>query len=310
LEIYRYTPKTKIGKPAAIALGFFDGVHEGHRRLLETAKKSAKEKKLVFTVFTFPSENALKGADILYSTEEKLKIFEELGVEAVILADFPSVATLSAEEFITASLISDMNCQVAVAGFDFRFGRGASGDARLLSSTLSLMGKECIIEDEHKINGEKISTSLIKNLLAEGRVGEAGELLGMPYFISCKAEHGNGVGKRLGFPTVNSGFEKHTPPLKRGVYRTAAEISGRLYTAVTNIGVCPTFSERALHQETHIVGYSGDLYDEEIRIFFLGYLREEKRFQSEKDLILQIEVDKNRAIKENGELKWQAIGPN
>ena len=308
MKIYKYTPGTKLCTDTAIALGFFDGVHVGHRRLLETAEKIAKEKNLLFTVFTFPAENALKGEGVLYSTEDKLEIFEELGVEAVVLADFASVASISAEDFITCSLISDMGCRAAIAGFDFKFGKGAVGDASLLSERLFAHGRECIIEDEHRINGEKISTSLIKGLLSEGRVDEAAVLLGMPYFISCTAEHGNGVGKKLGFPTVNSGFENHLPPIRRGVYRTATEISGRLYNGITNVGSCPTFDERALHAETHIIGYSGDLYGKKIRIFFLGYLREEKRFEDEKDLILQIEVDKNRAIKENGELKWQAIG--
>ncbi len=305
MKIYEYTPGKKVGiGPALIALGFFDGVHIGHRSLLLTAREAAKQKNLTFTVFTFPAENALKGSGALYSTKEKLSLLESLGVEAVIMAEFRSVCEISAEDFVKNSLIEDMSCAVAVAGYDFRFGRGATGNAAMLSQILFDCGRECIIEREHKINGEKISTTKIKDMLNEGDVGGAWEFLGEPYRMTALVLHGMGMGKSLGFPTVNTSSQH----LKKGVYRTVAEIRGVRYNSITNVGTCPTFTERALHAETYIIDYSGDLYGEEIRIFFLGYMRDEMVFPSEKELILQINVDKNRAIKENGDLKWQEIG--
>ena len=308
MEIYEYTPGKSVGiGPSVIALGFFDGVHLGHRSLLKTAKTAAEKRGLTFAVFTFPAEDGFKGGAI-YSTKEKLTLFESLGVEAVIMTRFNSVSAISAEDFVLHSLIEDMSCRVAVAGYDYRFGKGASGNAAVLSEILSLRGRECIVEDEHKINGEKISTTKIKELLSMGNVSEACEFLGAPYRICSTVEHGNGVGASLGFPTVNTEIPPQSFFLKRGVYRTVAEIRGVCYNSVTNVGTCPTFQERQLHAETYITDYSGNLYGEQIRIFFLGYLREEKAFSSEKELIMQINVDKNRAIKENGDLKWQEIG--
>ncbi|MBE6645677.1 MAG: riboflavin biosynthesis protein RibF [Ruminococcaceae bacterium] len=310
MKIYRYTPGTDLGQKTVVALGFFDGVHEGHRRLLATARDAAEKNGLRFTVFTFESKVGFKGNSVIYSTEEKMSIFESLGVETVVLADFSEISSICAEKFVKDCLFRDMGCRLAVAGSDFCYGKGRGGNSKTLADTLRTLGAECIIEEEHKIDGEKISTTKIKELLALGRVKEASKYLGFPYHIVCGVERGRGVGRSLGFPTVNSKLESTTAELRRGVYRTAVEIEGKLYTGVTNIGTCPTFAEREIHAETYIVNYSGNLYGEKIRIFFLGYLREEKKFESPNELIMQINVDKKQAIQENGDLTWQAIGQN
>ena len=311
MKIYEYIPKKVLpDEERVIALGFFDGVHAAHRRLLQTAKTLAEKKGLCFAVFTFSSESQdIKTKGRLYSTDEKLEIFENLGVDTVILSDFSKISGISAEDFVNGSLLCDMNCKAVVAGYDFRFGKGALGDADLLSRLISKSGAECVIEPEYKISGEKVSTTKIKEFLRDGRPDLAKEFLGAPYFIKSKVKHGLGLGAKLGFPTANSDLPENTV-IKRGVYRTAVAIGNRLYHGITNVGICPTFGERVLHAETYIIDYSDNLYEENLQIFFLGFLREEKRFESKKDLILQINVDKNTAIKENGVLTWQEIGLN
>ena len=311
MKIYEYTPGAQIdAKDTAIALGFFDGIHLAHRKLLEQTRKIAKAENLVFAVFTFPSEDKFKGEEAIYSTEQKMAILESLGVEAVILASFKAVSEISAQSFVKNSLISDMHCRAAVAGYDFRFGKGAVGNAELLSSLLSSSGAKCIIEEEMRIDGEKISTTRIKALLKEGNVEEAKRFLGAPFFIKSKVRHGLGLGRKLGFPTVNTEFNGNSIPLKQGVYRTATKIGGKLYSSVTNVGTCPTFEARNVHSETFIIDFSNAIYEEEICIYFLGFLRDEKKFNDKNELIMQINVDKFRAINENGDLTWQEIGPN
>ena len=310
MKIYSYTPGMNLPEETVVALGFFDGVHEGHRRLLSTAKKTAEEKKITFAVFTFRASCGIKGNSLIYTDDEKLSLFQDIGVEAVILADFSDISGVSADGFVRDCLFRDMGCRVAVCGYDFRFGKDRAGDADSLSSTLAALGAECIIEDEHMLYGEKISTTKIKTLLANGDVERAGQFLGYPYMLLGSVKHGRGVGRKLGFPTVNTIIESERAPLRRGVYRTAVLISGKLYTGITNIGTCPTFDEREIHAETYIIGYAGDLYGEKIRIFFLGFLRDEKKFPSVEKLVMQINIDKNRAIKENGDLKWLEIGLN
>ncbi|MBO7304844.1 MAG: hypothetical protein J6V09_06450 [Clostridia bacterium] len=309
MKLHEYKPGTAVeGDGYVIALGFFDGVHAAHRMLIATAKKIADEAGLPLAVFTFRAEDTrLKSGIRIYGTEQKLEIFKSLGVDLTVLADFGSVSELSAEDFVSYSLLGDMKCRVAVAGFDYRFGKGAMGDANLLHRMLTEAGAEFVIEDEHKIDNEKISTTKIKELLEGGKVEEAGRYLGMPYFTRTTVTHGIGLGKKLGFPTFNG---DGTPSLARGVYRTAVTIAGKLYHAITNVGTCPTFGEREVHDETFVIDFEGDLYGQTVYTYYLGYLREEKAFSDSNELILQIKVDKNRAIKENGDLKWLEIGLN
>lgn len=308
MKIHSYKPGMSIGEKTAVALGYFDGVHAAHRRLLATAKQIAEKRGLVFTVFTFSSRIGVKENSLIYSNDEKLTILESLGVEAVVLADFSDISKISAESFVTDCLFCDMGCRVAVAGFDFRYGNGRAGNISTLKDSLTALGAECIIEPEHTMDGEKISSSKIKELLSLGEVGRAKKFLGYPYQLVSEVEHGRGEGTKLGFPTVNTRLSPDRVMLRHGVYRTAVEISGELYTGITNIGTCPTFEAREAHAETYIIGYSGSLYGKKIRILFLGRLRDEKKFNSPQELIMQINIDKNTAIKENGELRWQDFG--
>lgn len=310
MKIYRYTQGMRLCESTAVALGFFDGVHEGHRRLLKTARDAAREKGLSFAVFTFTPKIGFKGQSVIYPTEEKLALLESLGVEIAILADFSEISCIYAKDFVEKCLFGDMGCRLAVAGYDFCYGKGREGNAKSLCESLAMLGAECIIESEHKIDGEKISTTKIKELLSSGNVAKAYEYLRLPYHLICMVERGRGVGRKLGFPTVNSKIDPAFAILRRGVYRTAVEIGEKLYTGVTNVGICPTFEEREVHAETYIVDYDGNLYGEKIRVLFLDFLREEKKFNSPEELIMQINIDKSRAIKANGDLKWLEIGQN
>ena len=303
-------PFSKEG--CVMALGFFDGVHLAHRELLKTAAKAAKERGLPFAVYTFSSEgDGLKsGSPRLYSTEEKLSLLKECGVEYTVICDFDSVAEISAEDFISDILIGDFGVRIAVCGFNFRFGRGGIGTTELLKNMLKMAGAECIVLGEYLFEGETLSSSLIRELLAEGDFLTAARALGKPYFISGTVKHGLGKGRCYGIPTVNTELPEGRFPLKNGVYNTAVYIDGKRYLALTNVGSCPTFGERKSHAETFILDFSKDIYDSFIRIYFLGYLREERLFPSENELKMQINIDKCEALSRNTEIKWQDIGLN
>jgi riboflavin kinase/FMN adenylyltransferase len=244
----------------------------------------------------------------LYGTDEKMKIFEGLGVDFAVVADFASISSLSAEEFVKTALVGQMGCRVAVIGFNFRFGRGAEGDAETLCRLMAECGGDCEVRRELTLDGQTVCTTLIRSCLESGDIEKATKLLGMPYKISSCAVHGRGVGKKLGFPTVNTALEPWIVELKRGVYRTAVKADGRFYNALTNVGVCPTFEQRESHAETYILGFDGDLYGKTIDIYLLEFMRDEIRFNSEKELIMQINVDIEQVIKKNGEIKWQELG--
>ncbi len=302
MKIYEYKlgEGLDIGR-CVVALGFFDGVHLAHRELIKAAKEKANSLGALCAVFTFPSEcGLLKNASPrIYGTAEKLKIFEELGIDACIIADFMSISGLSAEDFIKNVIIRDMGAVSAVCGYNFRFGKGASGNTELLSKVMSLAGLEAFILDEYTYKGNVISSSTIREYISAGDVKTANELLGGELFFTGAVMHGRGDGRGFGFPTVNTALPEYRQLPRLGVYKTRIPIDGIDYIGLTNIGVCPSFGERQVHLETYILGFKGDLYGRELDIYLQDFIRDEKHFSSKEELIMQINIDKNKVLKES-----------
>lgn len=289
---YRYGDSLMADGGAAVCLGFFDGVHLGHRALILECVRYAKENGLTPTLFTFPSEcERLKGgAPRIYSTADKLKLIEALGIEHTVLADFDSVANLSPREFVTDILIRDLGAVSSHSGTSFRFGRRASGDSEALVRLMGEHGLSAFTVGDVSFFGEPVSSTRIREALALGDMKSAAELLGAPYFTSGEVVHGDGRGHLFGIPTVNTALHD-SELLPSGVYRTELDIGGVTYSALTNVGTCPTFGERERHAETLILSFSGDLYGERICIRFLEYLRQEQKFESAEELLETIEKD-------------------
>ena len=303
---YEYGKKPKLS-PSVLALGFFDGVTLAHRELLKEARKIADKKGLSLGVFTFYSTDPIKPlSERIYSTEDKLLLLGRCSVDFVILSSFDELSGLSPEEFVRI-ISEDLGASVAVSGFNFRFGKGARGNVADLKSLMKKGGGSAVTVKEQTLDGKSISATLIRELISLDKIEEANRLLGAPYMLRGLVSSGKGLGHSLGFPTVNTDIPSgRATPL--GVYRSAVPIGDRIYHAVTNIGSCPTMGERKTHAETHIIDYNGDLYSKDIEVYLLGYLRDEIRFNTPEELIAQVEEDKKRAIKENGELTCQKLG--
>ena len=310
IKSYRYPEKLNIGK-CAVALGYFDGVHIGHRELISLLVREAKAEGLKSYILTFEDNLAKtkKTQSVIYNTKEKLRIFESLGVDGVIVADFSSISGLSPESFVYDVLIDSLGVELAISGYNFRFGKFAAADSARLIELMEDKGKRSLVLSERRVDGKPLSATVIRELIGEKRLDEANKMLGIPYYVEGTVERGLGLGTGFGFPTVNIPI-RETSPLASGVYRTAVKIGDRLYTGVTNVGSCPTVKEREIHTETLIADFDGNLYGQNIKIYFLGYLREERLFDSVDELRDQIYFDRNRSIEENGDLTWLATGLN
>lgn len=292
---YSYPAGKPVLEKMCYALGFFDGVHIGHRKLILECVKRAHMLGLSAAVFTFPSESdGIKiGDKRLYSTRDKLYLLESLGIECTVVADFSSVASLSPEDFIKNVLIGELGCEFALSGEGFRFGARASGDVALLRRGLcdAGYGSDVVLDVAH--GDTPASSTRIREALANCDIGLANEMLSEPFFVRGVVEHGRGQGRVFGIPTVNialpDGFL-----LPAGVYKTELDIDGRAYTCLTNVGTCPSFGERQKHTETLILGYSGDLYERELVLKFLEYIRDERMFPSAEELKKQIDSDIRR----------------
>lgn len=293
-----------------LALGFFDGIHIAHRDLVHRARIEANEKSIPLVIFTFSAKSSsLKvGSPRLLTDKEKFFEFSELLADVVVSFDFELIKNIDAKTFITEILVNKLNTHTAFCGFNFRFGKNAEGNTALLEEKMKSLGRSTVTVPEFKENGILVSSSLIRDLLLDKKLRCAAKLLGKPFFADGLVSHGLGLGKKLGFPTVNLDLDKEKLALPSGVYFTAVKWNGSIYPAITNFGICPTFDEREIHSETFIFNFEGNLYGENIRLYFIEFIRDEIKFSSQNELITQINVDKNKALKLMEEIKWQEIG--
>lgn len=301
-----------IKNGCVVALGFFDGVHLAHRALIDSARKEARRLNLPLSVFTFSQNNTSFKAEQarLLTEEEKLSELSELGVDVSFVFDFDLIKDISADDFIEKILVEILNTHTAFCGFNFRFGKNALGNTATLKNGMEKLKRRVVVLDEYKDGKSSLSSSFIRSLILDKKLREASRLLGKPFFLDGKVAHGLGLGKKLGFPTLNLPQNPGKLLLPRGVYFTVTDVSGTLYPGITNVGICPTFDEREIHTETFIFDFSGDLYNTDVRIYFIDFLREEIKFLSKEELIMQINIDKTRALALKKEIKWLEIGLN
>lgn len=292
-----------------MALGFFDGVHLAHRALISRARQEALCRGVPLCVFTFRAEDSgLKaGVPRIYSTEQKLRVFTELGVDVCVIGTFSDVCACSPDDFVRRTLLSDLHAVCTVCGFNFRYGAGAQADADDLAARVRAAGAAPVSLPPFLWDGEPLSSTLVRAALCAGEVSRAARMLGAPYFLCGEVAHGDGRGHTLGIPTLNLPQESYAL-LPAGVYATRTLIRGGVYPSVSNVGTCPTFGARPRHTETYLMEFNGTLYGEDAVVEFLKYLRPEQAFSSAQELKKQIEVDKTSAMKEFD--VWQASGQN
>ena len=311
-DLKRLADVTELSGGVVCALGFFDGMHKAHRVLIQKAREHADAMKIPLAVLTFLADDGeIKASAMrIHTDDERLALFAEMHVDICVRCRFGAIKDLSAEDFVSSVLCGYMHTRVAVAGYNYRFGRGGAADVGRLGE---LLGENCAtltVIDGICDRESYVSSTLIRELIGKGELERATALMGAPYFITGEVSHGLGIGTGMGIPTLNTDLPRGKIPLPHGVYLTALKLGGAVLPALTNVGVCPTFGERTEHAETFILDYSGDLYGDTVRIYFLSFLREERTFGSKDDLLAQIKKDKELANKLLEEIKWQEIGLN
>ena len=277
-----------------VCLGNFDGVHLAHRKLLRLAKEIQGKKFLTAStaVFCFysPSFDYIPGRSIghLSTLSQKLEYFRQEGIEYAFLTDFPSVQTLSPADF-TALIKTECRCAAVLCGFNYHFGFHGAGSAQDLSP---LMGCPAFVQEEVCFDGKTVSSTEIRRLLTEGQVEAANELLLRPFSFTASVVHGKSLGRHLGAPTINQNLPEKMLIPRHGVYVTECEIDGKHFRGVSNIGRHPTVDgDLGVNCETHLLDFDGDLYGKEITVSFLKFIRDEKKFESQEALQLQIAHD-------------------
>ena len=279
--------------PCAVTLGNFDGLHEGHRTLIATAKKYAEEMNMKSVVFTFNPHPMFffKNRELnklIMSRHEKVYAVEKLGVDMFIEYPFEEIASMSPEDFAIEILFKKLNAKVIVVGDNYRFGSKAKGDPALLTKLGEEYGVKVIVENDVYVEGSIVSSTRVRECLVNRDVPTANMLLTEPYFMIGTVVKGKELGRQFGFPTVNlvADEDKLFPP--NGVYATRVEVKGKLYCGVTNVGINPTVNGTFKIVETFIFDFNEFIYGEEIKISFFKWIRNEKKFNGVEELMAEI----------------------
>ena len=280
---------------SAVALGLFDGVHIGHRAVLSAACGQCG-KGLVPEVFTFSPESAAYKPDsdsgYIYGADTKNRLIRECGIKNICFPPFEKVCGLSGEEFVRRVLRERLNAAYVCCGRDFRFGSRASCGISELRELGRKYRFEIAVVDDVRSGENVVSSSGIRRLLRDGNIVKANELLGHSYIVSGTVVDGNHIGRTLDFPTINQDFAEGQLVPAYGVYSGKLSLDGEVFRTVTNIGVKPTIAgERRPLAETHIIGFSGDLYGRSLDVCLEHFIRGEKRFESLDELRAQIKED-------------------
>src|SRR5215210_4112832 len=283
-----------------LALGNFDGLHRGHLKIIERVKRGAAEHGGTAMAMTFDPHPPRvvrpdKAPPLLMTKEQRLEALHKAGISCVAVVRFThELSQWDPETFVRAVLVEWLRVSEVWVGANFLFGRDRSGNFTSLRMLGQRFGFRADKIDPVRYKDFVVSSTRVRRLVAEGRLDEAGALLGHPYYIDGTIVEGRHRGREIGFPTANMTTENELLP-PHGVYATTMTIDGIVHAGLTNIGIRPTFGETDTTIETHLLAYSGDLYGRTVRLGFVLRLRDERRFDDVDALRSQIEADQRRA---------------
>ena len=303
-------------KNAVVTVGTFDGVHLGHQAIFKEMQRLAKEvdgETVVVTFYPHPRQVLSIGTEklrFICSQEEKLKKFEEFGIDNVIVIPFTKeFASTPSDEFVKSYIIERIHPAIIVVGYDHHFGKNRMGDFEMLSKLSQQYGFRTVQVEAQDIHNVAVSSTKIRNYLWTGNVKAANELLGYPYSVTGTVVMGNQIGRTLGFPTANLDISYEYLMINNpGVYACQTMIDGKVYNAMANTGLRPTIGDRADGDfiiEVNIFDFDGDLYGQTLKVWFIDRIRDEVKFSGLEALKEQLQRDREEAKRKLGELRGE-----
>lgn len=304
MQVYRSLEALPEFRRPVLTLGTFDGVHMGHRRILQRLRELADEKGGETVLLTFyphprlvlnPDDNSLK---LLSSLEEKISLLKGAGIDHLVVLPFDEkIARMEAETFVADVLLKALQMQALVVGYDHRFGAGRKGDYALLCTMAATHGFSVEEIPAAWVDDVRVSSTKVRNALLAGEVTEAARWLGRSYALSGTVMHGRKLGRELGYPTANI---EPADPLQLipaiGVYAVEVETPSGIYGGMANVGNNPTIPGKGFSIEAHLFGFEGDLYDIAVRLKFRSFIRNELKFNNLDALKEQLHIDKESAL--------------
>ena len=300
MKIYKNANLNKKYHKGVIAIGNFDGIHLGHQKVINEARKKAKSKKLPFGIITFEPvpvmyfNSKIKNHRI-NSLEQKINQLKKLKLDFLIIIKFNKIfSSLTAEKFIKEIIYNKTKCSFLYVSKNFKFGYKRKGNIQTLKKYEKLYNFKSLITKPYKKNKKIISSTLIRKKIINGKIREANTLLNREWNIKGKVIKGRQLGRKIGFPTCNLQLNDYIVP-RNGVYAVKVKGSNFYKKGIANVGFRPTFNGKKLLLETNIFGIDKNLYNKEIDISFKKFIRQEKKFKNLEHLKKQIKIDIKKA---------------
>lgn len=281
--------------PRSIALGFFDGIHVGHRRIIELARDKAINlgiRSVCLSFVDFPNSEA----KTILSLDERIEVLSQIGIDEFIVIRFTdAVRNMSPEDFYKKFLMEKFDAQALFSGVDYTFGQGGKGNIELLKK-LAKNDAEIHIVDDITLDGKRISSTWIRNAIEEGNMELVMTLLGgISYSVKGVVKEGKKLGRTLGFPTINQSFPSDKYPCRKGVYKSLTIVDGKEYKSISNVGLRPTVENSDnVNCETYIYDFNRNIYGVNAEVKLLEFIRDEKKFSSADELKAQVMSDKEK----------------
>ena len=284
MEIISDFSEYKSNEPSSVTMGKFDGIHRGHRQLMESVVRDKSLKSVVISFDIFPA--------YILDAKEKAGMLEKYGIDFMMNCNFSaSFMKTEPDDFIKKYLVDILHVKSISVGHDFRFGYGRAGDINLLKDRGVKYSYELNVIDDVIDEGRVVSSTWIRNELAAGHIEKVNELLGYNYFVTGEIVHGRQLGHKIGFPTTNIIPSRGKLLPKYGVYVSMTEVGGKKYKGITNIGIKPTVNGQIPGVETYLYDCDEDLYGLEQKVELLKFVRAEKRFEDLDDLMERLKKD-------------------
>ncbi len=287
--------KNLLREKVAVAMGGFDGIHRGHQVIINNMVEEARKRGLLSAVYTFNNvpksismaENSIQ----ILRARDKYELLKSMGVDIVYMHNFDDQFMKTSRESFIENIYQYFDMKLLVVGKDFKFGHKAAGNVEWLNQNKEKYGFDLIASDFYELDGEKVSSTTIRNLLKTGDMREAARLLGRRHFVKGNVIDGRKMGRKLGFPTANVQVYKEMIIISNGVYYTKTILDGKTYNSITNVGNVPSFTGAAFSVESYIIDFDGDIYGKEIKVEFVEKIRDEIKFEKAENLIKQIAND-------------------
>ncbi len=275
-----------------VTIGNFDGIHLGHNAIVKRVLKLSEKENMGTVLITFnpnPKVFFKKENGLIFTEKQKNRFLNSLGIDKIDCMTFKSISNMEGEEFIEKYLIEKYSMKFLVVGENFNLGKGRTWNTKKIKSVEKKFGFKLVEVKSEKLDGIKISSSKIRELLRKGDLQTANRMLGKNYSILGEVVSGNKIGRKLGFPTANVTNENCLLP--NGVYESKIELDSGMLKSVTYIGNSPTLKDGLRKIETHILNFNSEVYNTEVEVFFLKKIRNEIKFSSEEELISRIRKD-------------------